>query len=101
MAQVKWTLQSAEDAESIAQFISKDSGKYARLQIERFLEQIRILEKHPFAGRIVPKLNIKSIRELIVGSYRIIYKIIDEDNIDIITIHHSARRIKKSMLKRR
>jgi len=35
------------------------------------------------------------IRELIEGNYRIIYKIVNEYQIDILTIHHSARDLKR------
>jgi mRNA-degrading endonuclease RelE of RelBE toxin-antitoxin system len=32
-----------------------------------------------------------AVRELVEGNYRIIYKIIDKEKIDILTVHHSAR----------
>lgn len=36
-----------------------------------------------------------AIRELVEGNYRIIYKIVNEKRIDILTIHHSARALEK------
>ena len=39
----------------------------------------------------MPEINRENIRELIEGNYRIIYKILEENKIDILTIHHSAR----------
>jgi toxin ParE1/3/4 len=50
-----------------------------------------LLEKSPKMGRRVPETNDDSIRELITGSYRIIYKIRTEKEILIITVHHSSR----------
>lgn len=35
--------------------------------------------------------NDENIREIIEGNYRIIYKILSNERIDIITIHHGAR----------
>ena len=41
-------------------------------------------------GRIVPEFGIENIREIIVGSYRVIYRIRDED-VQILTVHHGAQ----------
>jgi len=36
-------------------------------------------------------MDKQNIRELIEGNYRIIYLIINDERIDILTVHHSAR----------
>jgi plasmid stabilization system protein ParE len=36
-------------------------------------------------------MGIKEIRELIEGNYRIVYRILNNELIEILTIHHSAR----------
>lgn len=79
------------------EFISKDSPKYAVIQIKRIRERAKILKKQPFPGRIVPETQNESIRELIPGNYRIIYRIISNDRIDILTVHHSARLLKNEL----
>jgi toxin ParE1/3/4 len=68
VAEVNWTTQSIEDINSIAEFISKDSRKYADALVDSFFSSALILESYPFSGRIVPELNDKAIRELIIGS---------------------------------
>jgi addiction module RelE/StbE family toxin len=93
MVKINWTIQSVEDINSIAEFISRDSEKYAGLQVEMFFDYSQILESQPLAGRIVPELDKKNIRELIIGNYRLIYEIISANRIDILTVHHSARLI--------
>jgi plasmid stabilization system protein ParE len=45
---------------------------------------------------MVPEFDSPNIRELINGHYRIIYRLIDEKHIDIITVHHSARLLKNN-----
>ncbi|MDR1517386.1 MAG: type II toxin-antitoxin system RelE/ParE family toxin [Dysgonamonadaceae bacterium] len=55
---------------------------------------VDILEQHPLAGKIVSEFNNKNIQELIRGNYRIVYKLVSEIDIDIITVHHSARLLK-------
>lgn len=99
MVEIKWTPQAIEDINSIAEYIAKDSFRYAKIQTERFFDTAEILLTKPSIGRIVPEIKKTNIRELILGNYRIIYKIISTKRIDILTIHHSARRITKSKLK--
>ena len=48
----------------------------------------------PQTGRIVPEKNEENLRELIEGNYRIIYEIISADQINILTVYHSARDLK-------
>lgn len=94
MARLNWTDLSIEDLINIAEFISKDSPKYSVIQIKRIRERIKILKEQPFVGRIVPETQNDSVRELILGNYRII----SEARIDILTVHHSARLLKIELL---
>jgi addiction module RelE/StbE family toxin len=98
MASLNWTELSIDDLNNIAEFISKDSVKYAVIQIRRIRERVRLNKTQPFSGRIVPETNNEFIRELILGNYRIIYKIISEERIDILTVHHSAKLLRIGLL---
>ena len=91
MVKIRWTDFALENLIAIGDYIEKDSYFYAQRVVNNLFNSVDILEQHPFAGRVVPEFNNKNIRELIRGSYRVVYKIINEINIDIITIHHSAR----------
>ena len=46
----------------------------------------------PFSGRLVPEFETEQLREVIEGSYRIIYYIKPEQ-IDVIAVLHAARNI--------
>ena len=91
MVRVRWTDIAVENLSDIGDYIGKDSIKYAKIVVKSLFSSTNILKQHPFIGRIVPEFNNPKIRELIRGSYRIIYRLIDEKHIDIITIHHSAK----------
>ena len=91
MVRINWTIQAKNDLQDIAEYISKDSKKYAKLQILRITTRTRILKSQIYSGKITEEINQQNIRELIEGNYRIIYKIIDPERIDILTVHHSAR----------
>ncbi|REL33817.1 type II toxin-antitoxin system RelE/ParE family toxin [Rhodohalobacter sp. SW132] len=89
MARVRWTPQSINDIDQIAEYIAKDSRVYASIQTERFFKAVKVLESQIRAGRIVPEIDDDSIREIILGYYRIIYRLVNDDQADILTVHHS------------
>lgn len=98
MAEINWTPQALEDIDNIASYIAKDSLHYADLFVERVFEKVTILNHSPRAGRKVPEFNEDSIRELIYGNYRIVYRISGETHLDILTVYHSARLLSNSSL---
>ena len=91
MVRINWTDQSLDDIDNIAEFIAKDSVKYAKIQVNRFFECVENLNKYPKSGHIVPEIGDEAIREIILGNYRIIYHIITEKHINILTVHNSNR----------
>ena len=90
LPKIKWTPQSLEDIEAIADFIARDSTHYACMFTAKVIDAVERLELFPETGRIVPELNRKEIREVILGNYRIIYRI-KGDIAEILTVYHSAR----------
>jgi addiction module RelE/StbE family toxin len=101
MVKIKWTNFALQDLNEIAEFISNDSVRYAQMTVKYLFESPAILKSHPKAGRIVPKFNEENLREMIRGSYRIVYRIVDKNRIDILTIRHSIRLFKNSPLFRK
>lgn len=93
MAQIVWTESALGDLEGIGEFIAKDSVRYAEITVSELFYSVDILEKNPLLGRKVPEFNENSIRELIKGNYRIIYLIVDDYRIDILTVHHSSKHL--------
>jgi plasmid stabilization system protein ParE len=66
--QVVWSPTALEDIEAIASYISRDSVSYAGTVVSRVINSTRNLESFPFAGRIVPEFDSKSIREVFAYS---------------------------------
>ena len=58
----------------------------------RVAQAPRRLAQFPQSGRIVPEFNDETIRELIYGSYRIIYKI-SGTTCSIVAVIHGSRDI--------
>jgi addiction module RelE/StbE family toxin len=97
---VAFTEQALKDIEDIATYIANDSLFYASLQVQKIFSKVLLLENFPLAGRVVPDLNLKSGREIMEGHYRIIYKVLGEGSVHIITVHHSRKLLKRSYLKK-
>lgn len=90
MADVRWTDQAIEDVQSIRDFIGRNSPRYALLVAERLVGAVERLEALPHSGRMVPEFNDDRLREVIWGSYRILYQLLD-DAVEVLTIYHGAR----------
>ena len=90
MAEVNWTLQALDDLESICLFIGRDSPQAAAVFAQRAFRSTDPLVDFPRLGRVVPELEIENIREIILGNYRLIYRVQDEQA-QVLTVHHGAR----------
>jgi len=95
MVQINWTTQAVSDLKDIAEYIGKDSKYYAKLQVVRLKSRVEIVKTQIRIGSLVPEFERTDLRQLIQGRYRIIYKVINENRVDILTVHHSARDLTK------
>ena len=97
MAEVRWTLQAADDLETITEFIAADSPHYASLFAMDVMTAVERLVPLPCSGRIVPELHDPLVREILLGNYRIVYRIAGEA-VQILTVYHGARLLDPSRL---
>jgi len=95
MARIVWSSIANEDLKNIASYIERDSYYYAKLTVQNIYKQIRKLKEFPFSGRMIPEYNEPNFREIIYGSYRIMY-VVDSDLIKIITIVHNKQDIQNT-----
>lgn len=98
MARVRWTLQALDDVDAICDFIARDAPRTAKRFGQRFYEAVGSLERFPRSGRIVPELGRSNVRELRLKKYRIIYRLLDEETVEILTVYHSARLLDLDLL---
>ena len=90
MTRVIWAPQAIQDVEAIRAHVARDSAHYADLVVERIVAAVERLKDHPRSGRVVPELGDESIREVIHGNYRIVYRM-RHDGVEIATVFHGAR----------
>jgi toxin ParE1/3/4 len=90
---VIWTLAAWNDLETVADFISRDSPYYAAAWVRNVRDAARSLNLMSMRGRVVPEIGDRQIRELIVQSYRLIYKV-EKSRVAVLGIIHGARDLK-------
>ena len=90
MTSVIWSPQSVRDLEAIHAYISDESARYADLVVGRLVAAVERLQAFPESGRIVPERADPSIREVIVGSYRVVYRL-RTDLVEIVTVFRGSR----------
>ena len=96
MVKVVWTDAAIEDLDEIGEWIAKDSVKYAERTVEKLFNAPDILEEHPKAGPMSSEFNDETIRQLIRGNFSIVYRIVNEFRIDVMTVHWCARLIENA-----
>ena len=98
MVKIVWTELSILDLKEIFDYIAEDSNRYATITGTRLYKRVQPITENPYMGWIVPEFNEKSIREILEGNYRIIYRIKSKTQVDILRIYHCARLLKKKHL---
>jgi toxin ParE1/3/4 len=87
---VFWSPLAIDRASEIAGYIAVDNPDAARNWINTIFTKVEELKNFPESGRIVPETNNKSIRELIYGNYRIIYRV-EENALSVLTVRHGKQ----------
>jgi toxin ParE1/3/4 len=78
-------------ADTVRYIARHNSDAAARLGYE-LITRAENLATFPEMGRVVPEFRQPNLREVICRSYRIIYRVLrDEQRIDIIRFWHAAR----------
>jgi plasmid stabilization system protein ParE len=94
MAKIRWTEKSSRNLQSIHEYISWDSKIYAGRFVKSLIKATEKLELMPYYGRIVPEFERDDLREVIHQNYRIVYRVLDDDNVEILAVIHGARDIR-------
>jgi addiction module RelE/StbE family toxin len=86
---VHWTETAEGHLDAIYSYIAQDSPEYAKRMVDCLTRRTQQIATFPLSGRRVPEYDIDQIREVIQGSYRIIYHI-KSDQIDIVAVIHAV-----------
>jgi len=90
MTRIAWTQPAIGDLRGIRAYIARDSEAYADSLLLEIFEAVDRLARFPRMGRVVPEWGDEETREIIVGSYRVVYDT-GADVVRILTVLHCAR----------
>jgi plasmid stabilization system protein ParE len=92
---VHWTDTAEGHLDAIYAYIALDSPEYAMRMIDRLTRRSQQIADFPLSGRRVSEYDSDEIREVIEGSYRIIYHI-NPDQVDVVAVIHGAMDVLRS-----
>ncbi len=92
MTRVDWSDPALDDLDDIVRHIAKDSTYYAREFAEHVFDSTDRLGEFPLMGRWVPEADDKTIREVFVQGYRVMYRV-ETDRVLVLAVIHGARHV--------
>jgi len=94
--EVIWTQEALERLEDIQYYLAvqERAPQAALASVEKILAREAQIGELPLSGRMVADYKLHNLREVLEGSYRIIYSI-QSDRILIISVMHQSRLLSK------
>ena len=77
--EVIWNKQALRMVNNFVDFIAQDDYSAAEQWALELMRETDKLSDHPRLGRIVPEYEEETFREIIVGNYRVVYRIKEVD----------------------
>lgn len=90
MKRIVWTKPAVQDLASIVEYVARDSASYAEAVAEQIVLAAEPLARFAAMGTIVMEAPGRSIRQLLVQSYRILYRT-RRTEVQILAVVHGAR----------
>jgi toxin ParE1/3/4 len=85
-----WSPLSIDGVSEIAAYIAQENPAAAEKWVDTVFRKVEDLQDFPESGRVVSGTENKTIRELIFGNYRLIYRL-EEKRISVLTVRHGKQ----------
>ncbi len=89
---VRWTDKARRQLRAVRDYIATDSPRYATRTVDRITRKGEGLKRFPLSGHVVPEYDVETIRQILEGNYRIIYRV-KPDSLEIVAVIHAARQM--------
>lgn len=89
---LEWTDRARDDLVEIGDYIAADAPRAAERWVAELFEAAEAASKAPLAGRRVRELGRDDLREVLVGNYRVVYRVLP-DRIQVLTVFEGHRRL--------
>ena len=91
MVSVNWTDKAIASLDDIHDYLRREAPFYADHIVQQIIGAVDRLDMHPQSGRTVPEAERDDIREVICQSYRIIYWLASDNEVNILGVLHGSR----------
>ena len=94
---VRWATPALRDLLEIADYIRSDNARAATRFARQVKTKVSRLAAFPQSGRPVPEFPGSGLRELLIGDYLVIYRVVStQRRVEILTLRHGARRLREA-----
>jgi toxin ParE1/3/4 len=93
---VVWSDPAVDDLEATVEFVAKDSDAYARSLAQLAVDAAESLHTFPNRGHRLPDPKLSRYRELIIGSYRLVY-LVQKKRVLIVAVLHGHRALRRAL----
>jgi plasmid stabilization system protein ParE len=87
---IVWTDPAVDDLEAAVEYIARDSEAYAASFAQSIVDAAESLGGLARRGRVVPEWGVSTVRELLVGRYRLIYEL-EAERVLLVAVIHGSR----------
>ena len=95
---VVWTDNAIQDLAIIKEYIAEDSLARSEKWVTELLDAGEGLSTFANRGRVVPEFNQDKLRELLIDSYRLVYRL-SPKLVEIVTVFEGHRQLRKDDVK--
>jgi len=87
MVQIRWSRRIIAELHEAREYLQAYSPRSAARLIDAIFTKAALLENQPILGRVVPEAERPDVRELFYQKYRLIYRVVSEAEILMLTLH--------------
>jgi toxin ParE1/3/4 len=97
LAKVVWTQEAERWLLKIHDYIVLDSPVNAFNVVQSIYQRAQILREFPQLGQAYRSASGRELRILLWGHYRIVYRLVSDDELHIIGVFHGAMKLENYM----
>ena len=94
----RWTRTAVVDLLEVVRYVATDHPAAARRLRDQLRDTTRVLAEHPQMGREIPELRLPTLREIVRGNYRILYRV--RRDVQILAVIEGHRRLPTDLSQR-
>ena len=87
MVQIRWSRRIIAEIHEAREYLHAFSTRSAERLTDTVFGKAALLESQPLLGRVVQETERPDVRELFYQKYRLIYRVVSETEILLLTLH--------------